>query len=52
VTRIDHTGIDLGGKLFIHCAGMVKPNSFDPASPIYSDNLLKRLVKVRRFGQP
>jgi gamma-D-glutamyl-L-lysine dipeptidyl-peptidase len=52
VTRITHTGIYLGGKQFIHCAGMVKVNSFDPASPIYSENLLKRLVKVRRFGQP
>jgi gamma-D-glutamyl-L-lysine dipeptidyl-peptidase len=52
VTRITHTGIYLGGKLFIHCAGLVKLNSFDPASPIYSDSLLKRLVKVRRFSQP
>jgi gamma-D-glutamyl-L-lysine dipeptidyl-peptidase len=52
VTRITHTGIYLGGKLFIHCAGMVKLNSLDPASPIYSENLLKRLVKVRRFGTP
>jgi gamma-D-glutamyl-L-lysine dipeptidyl-peptidase len=52
VTRITHTGIYLGGKLFIHCSGMVKLNSFDPASPIYSENLLKRLVKVRRFARP
>jgi gamma-D-glutamyl-L-lysine dipeptidyl-peptidase len=52
VTRITHTGIYLGGRLFIHCSGLVKLNSFDPASPIYSDNLLKRLVKVRRYSQP
>jgi gamma-D-glutamyl-L-lysine dipeptidyl-peptidase len=52
VTRITHTGIYLGGKLFIHCAGMVKLNSFDPASPLYSENLLKRLVKVRRYATP
>ena len=52
VTRITHTGIYLGGKLFIHCAGMVKLNSLDPASPVYSENLLKRLVKVRRYGTP
>jgi gamma-D-glutamyl-L-lysine dipeptidyl-peptidase len=51
VTRITHTGIYLGGKLFIHCAGLVKLNSFDPASPIYSDSLLKRLVKVRRYSR-
>ena len=50
VTRITHTGIYLGGKLFIHCSGLVKLNSFDSASPIYSENLLKRLVKVRRMG--
>jgi cell wall-associated NlpC family hydrolase len=49
VTRITHTGIYLGGKLFIHCSGMVKLNSFDPASPLYSDALLRRLVKVRRM---
>jgi cell wall-associated NlpC family hydrolase len=49
VTRITHVGIYLGDKRFIHCAGMVKFNSFDPASPIYSESLLKRLVKVRRM---
>jgi cell wall-associated NlpC family hydrolase len=52
VTRITHTGIYLGGKLFIHCAGMVKLNSLDPASPLYSENLLKRVVKVRRYATP
>jgi cell wall-associated NlpC family hydrolase len=50
VTSITHTGIYLGGQLFIHCAGLVKLNSFDPASPLYSDNLLKRLVKARRMS--
>jgi gamma-D-glutamyl-L-lysine dipeptidyl-peptidase len=52
VTRITHTGIYLGAKLFIHCAGMVKLNSLDSASPLYSENLLKRLVKVRRYATP
>lgn len=46
--RITHVGIYLGNRAFIHCAGMVKRNSFDPASPIYSENLLKRLVSIRR----
>jgi cell wall-associated NlpC family hydrolase len=46
---ITHIGIYLGGKQFIHCAGKVKRNSFDPASPVYSENLLKRLVTVRRI---
>ena len=49
VTRITHTGIYLGDKLFIHCAGKVKVNSFDPASPIYSENLRGRLVNARRL---
>jgi cell wall-associated NlpC family hydrolase len=48
-TRITHTGIYLGGKLVIHCSGMVRLNSLDPASPIYNDTLLKRLVKARRM---
>lgn len=52
VTRITHTGIYLGDKKFIHCAGKVKFNSFDPKSPIYSENLLGRLVKVRRITAP
>jgi cell wall-associated NlpC family hydrolase len=52
VTRITHTGVYLGGKLFIHCSGMVKLNSLDPGSPLYSENLLKRLVKVRRYATP
>ena len=52
VTRITHVGIYLGDKKFIHCAGKVKFNSFDPASPLYSESLLGRLVKVRRFTSP
>ncbi len=52
VTRITHTAIYLGGKLVIHCSGMVKVNSLDPSSPLYSENLLKRLVKVRRYAAP
>jgi cell wall-associated NlpC family hydrolase len=47
--RITHVGIYLGQKEFIHCSGMVKMNSFDPSSSLYSENLLQRLVKVKRF---
>lgn len=50
--HISHVGIYLGNKEFIHCAGRVKRNSFDPKSPIYSENLLKRLVRARRFTAP
>jgi len=49
VTRITHVGIYLGDKLFIHCAGKVKLNSFDPASPLYSESLRGRLVNARRL---
>jgi cell wall-associated NlpC family hydrolase len=46
--RITHVGIYLGNLEFIHASGLVRRNSFDPASPIYSENLLKRLARVRR----
>ncbi|MBP7569487.1 MAG: C40 family peptidase [Acidobacteria bacterium] len=49
VTRVTHVGIYLGDKLFIHCAGKVKLNSFDPASPLYSESLRARLVSARRL---
>lgn len=52
VTRITHVGIYLGDRLFIHCAGKVKLNSFDPASPLYSENLRGRLVNARRLTTP
>jgi hypothetical protein len=45
---ITHVGIYLGDKLFIHESGMVKLNSLDRASPIFSESLLSRLVAVRR----
>ncbi len=48
--HISHTGIYVGNKEFIHCAGRVKRNSFDPKSPLYSENLLKRLVRARRMA--
>jgi cell wall-associated NlpC family hydrolase len=47
--RITHVGIYLGQKEFIHCSGMVKFNSFDPSSPLFSENLLQRLIKVKRY---
>ncbi len=50
--HISHVGIYVGNKEFIHCAGRVKRNSFDPTSPIYSENLLKRLVRARRMPGP
>ena len=46
--RITHVAIYVGNMEFIHASGLVRRNSFDPASPIYSENLLKRLARVRR----
>jgi hypothetical protein len=46
--RITHVAIYVGKMEFIHASGLVRRNSFDPASPIYSENLLKRLARVRR----
>jgi len=47
--RITHVGIYLGHNEFIHCSGMVRLNSFDPSSPLFSENLLQRLIKVKRY---
>jgi cell wall-associated NlpC family hydrolase len=49
--HISHVAISLGGREFIHASGsgMVRRNSFDPASPIYNDALLKQLVRIRRI---
>ena len=47
--RITHVGIYLGDGVVVHCSGLVKRNSLAEGSPIFSDNLLKRLVRVRRL---
>jgi hypothetical protein len=47
--RISHVGMYLGNGEFIHCSGMVKFNSFDYKAANFSENLLKRLVKVKRL---
>ncbi len=47
--RITHVGIYIGNKEFIHAAGMVKINSFDPKSPIFSEYRTSMLVKARRI---
>jgi hypothetical protein len=46
--QISHVGIYEGNLEFIHASGLVRRSSFDPASPIYSQNLRDRLRQVRR----
>lgn len=46
--RISHVGIHVGNLEFIHASGLVRRNSLDPKSPIYSESLRQRLVRVRR----
>jgi cell wall-associated NlpC family hydrolase len=46
--RISHVAIYLENKGFIHSSGRVRFGSFDPASPIFDEGNLKRLVRVRR----
>jgi hypothetical protein len=47
--RITHVGIYLGDGVVIHCSGLVKRNSLSAGSPIYSESLLKRLVRAKRL---
>ncbi len=47
--RVSHVGIHVGKLEFIHASGLVRRNSLDPASPIYSESLRNRLLHVRRF---
>lgn len=46
--RISHVGIHIGNLEFIHASGLVRRNSLDPASPIYSASLKGRLLRARR----
>jgi gamma-D-glutamyl-L-lysine dipeptidyl-peptidase len=46
--NISHVAIHIGNLEFIHASGLVRQNSLDPESPIYSDSLRKRLLRVRR----
>jgi len=47
--RITHVGIYMGNKEFIHAAGMVRINSFDSQSPIFSAYRTGMLVSARRI---
>lgn len=47
--RVSHVGFYIGGKRFIHSLGNVHENSFDPASPIYDEYNLNRLLFASRI---
>ena len=46
--RIWHVGIYLGNQEFIHCAGRVRINSFDPSAPNFDPDRLRTFVRARR----
>lgn len=46
--RISHVGIFVGNGEFLHASGLVRRNSLLPSSPIYSESLRQRLLRVRR----
>lgn len=47
--RITHVGIYLGDLKFIHAAGMVGINSFDPNSPIFSEYRTGMFISAKRI---
>jgi len=46
--RVTHVGIYIGNSDFIHSAGRVRINSFDPLSPIYSKYRTSTFLHARR----
>ena len=48
VEKVNHVGIYLGDKLFIHASGMVRISSLDPASPLHDTNPRRALLQARR----
>ena len=47
--RITHVAISTGGTEFIHASGMVKENSFNPSSEIYSEYRRESFMRARRI---
>ncbi|MBI2417522.1 MAG: C40 family peptidase [Ignavibacteriales bacterium] len=47
--RATHVGLYLGNKEFIHSSGRVRINSYDAASPIYSEYRTKQFLRAKRI---
>lgn len=47
--RITHVAVSTGATEFIHASGMVKENSFNPASEIYSEYRRESFMRARRI---
>ena len=47
--KVTHVAISLGGPNYIHESGMVKENSFDPTSEIYSEYRKNSLLLARHI---
>ena len=47
--RITHVAISLGKTDYIHAAGMVTVNSFDPESEVYSEYRKNTFIRARRI---
>ena len=47
--RITHVAISLGKTEYIHAAGKVEENSFDPQSEIYSEYRMNSFIRVKRI---
>jgi cell wall-associated NlpC family hydrolase len=47
--KVDHVGMYLGNKRFIHAQGNVHISSLDPADPLFDKSNLARLLFAGRF---
>ena len=47
--RVQHVGIYIGDKRFIHSLGRVRVASFSPSDPLYDEYDLNRLLSATRF---
>jgi cell wall-associated NlpC family hydrolase len=46
--QVRHVAIYMGNKKFIHAAGAIKINSFDPKSPVYDESNTREFIRAAR----